>query len=215
MQSKESKGARAREGGQRPLGPEDATENGRALLRRFVPGRVAALPARARSAAVKDLRENITKRVEAMSAALEELTPARSAAPRLPLLVYAGGSAGFLGLPMRPFSRRRRRAGRPRRLSIRHRTRGRSEGRAVVAYPQPGRAEVRFVIRDARRLRKRCMCTCRPCLSSPPPPGLRWAIRGTREGPTTPSSCSSPRALSLGSEPLVLTPLLHCHSDDD
>src|SRR5216684_3096711 len=149
MQSKESKGARAREGGQRPLGPEDATENGRALLRRFVPGRVAA---------VKDLRENITKRVEAMSAALEELTPARSAAPRLPLLVYAGGSAGFLGLPMRPVSRRRRRAGRPRRLSIRHLTRGRSEGRAVAAYPQPGRAEVRFVVRDAPRLSAKDAC---------------------------------------------------------
>ena len=69
MQSKEPKDARAREGCQRPLGPEDATENGRALLRRFVPGPVAALPTRARSA-VKDLRENITKRVEAMSAAL-------------------------------------------------------------------------------------------------------------------------------------------------
>ncbi len=68
------------------------------------------------------------------------------------------GSAGFLGLPMRPFSRRRRRAGRPRRLSIRHRTRGRSEGRAVAAYPQPGRAEVWFVVRDAPRLSARDAC---------------------------------------------------------
>ncbi len=158
MQSKEPKGARAREGGQRPLGPEDATENGRALLRRFVPGRVAALPARARSAAVKDLRENITKRVEAMSAALEELSPGTVGGAPAPPARLCRGSAGFLGLPMRPFSRRRRRAGLPPRLSIRHRTRGRSEGRAVAAYPQPGRAEVWFVVRDAPRLSARDAC---------------------------------------------------------
>ncbi len=158
MQSKESKGARAREGGQRPLGPEDATENGRALLRRFVPGRVAALPARARSAAVKDLRENITKRVEAMSAALEELSPGTVGGAPAPPARLCRGSAGFLGLPMRPFSRRRRRAGLPPRLSIRHRTRGWSEGRAVAAYPQPGRAEVWFVVRDAPRLSARDAC---------------------------------------------------------
>ena len=135
MQSKEPKGARAREGGQRPLGPEDATENGRALLRRFVPGRVAALPARARSAAVKDLRENITKRVEAMSAALEELTP---------------GTVG-----------------------------------------------------GAPAVRKRCMCTCRPCLSSPPPPGLRWAIRVSGKARLLRPLAHRHERLSLGSEPLV------------